>query len=318
MKRCPNCNSKNRNGAVRCKRCGRTFPDPVDAAGVSDASALTGAPTPPSPTAPPPALLDPVVILISVVVGVVVGAAALAWFIMYPSPPRPQPVSEMLRVEKKLLEGQLSEHRHEVSRLRALVAEKTEQLRRAGPSASGDLAAEKRRAAALEVRLAAVQATLDQEVRGGQLLAKQLAEAKRGNDSLRKQQREYARSVSDLVSRERQRVAQQITERDKRLAEARRENDLLRAQLRDRPVPAPAKPIQGKVTKVVNAGAAAQLNVGSADGVTIGMRFFLYRGGDVVAYLGVNEVADHACTGELTNFRTPAPGDRASTSLELN
>ena len=226
----------------------------------------------------------------------------------------------MLRAEKKLLAGQLAVHRRQVDQLRARVEALQEQIdRQQGDSAAAEeLAAEKRRVVALSGRLTALQETLDGEAKTRQLLAKQVAEGKRQRDLLQKQLRESESSILGL-KRERERAAQLSEDTGRLLAAARGEIEQLKIQLRVRPVPAPAKVIEGKVTKVIEGGTAAQLSVGSADGVTIGMRFFLYRGSDFVGYLGVSEVADHGCAGELTRFETsPQPGDRASTTLELN
>ena len=61
----------------------------------------------------------------------------------------------------------------------------------------------------------------------------------------------------------------------------------------------------------------AQLNVGSADGVTAGMRFHIFRGDKLVGELEVAEVDASSAAGVLSDVQmTPKRGDKATTSLK--
>lgn len=65
-------------------------------------------------------------------------------------------------------------------------------------------------------------------------------------------------------------------------------------------------------------GQLAELNVGSADGVSAGMEFTVYRGADYVATLVIEEVAAEASAGTLQNRRMAVQvGDRAATELAV-
>jgi len=81
------------------------------------------------------------------------------------------------------------------------------------------------------------------------------------------------------------------------------------------PVATAGPKIEGSVTAVkVN---IASLNVGLADGVKKDMEFIIYRGGDFVAHLRVADVYPSTCAGIITRAqRDVRKGDKASTSVD--
>lgn len=81
------------------------------------------------------------------------------------------------------------------------------------------------------------------------------------------------------------------------------------------PVVTAGPKIEGSVTAVkVN---IASLNVGLADGVKQDMEFIIYRGGDFVAHLKVADVYPSTCAGIITRAqRDVRKGDKASTSMD--
>jgi hypothetical protein len=81
------------------------------------------------------------------------------------------------------------------------------------------------------------------------------------------------------------------------------------------PAAATGNRIEGTITAVRSN--LAQLNVGSADGVTKGTTFILYRNGEYVDDLSVDDVDANSSAGVLVNVRrTPQVGDKASTSMQ--
>jgi len=87
----------------------------------------------------------------------------------------------------------------------------------------------------------------------------------------------------------------------------------------------PIKPIAPKVTTVVTPkteatinttvrtvrGELASIGIGSADGVTAGMKLLISRGNDYVATLVISQVEKGQAAGELVNIKTkPRSGDR--------
>lgn len=81
------------------------------------------------------------------------------------------------------------------------------------------------------------------------------------------------------------------------------------------PIATAGPKIEGSVTAVkVN---IASLNVGLADGVKKEMEFIIYRGGDFVANLKVADVYPSTCAGMITRAqRDVRKGDKASTSVD--
>ena len=60
----------------------------------------------------------------------------------------------------------------------------------------------------------------------------------------------------------------------------------------------------------------ASINVGSAQGVTKGMRFIIYRDGNLVGYLDIQEVGANTAAGYITQQqRAPMIGDRVTNRL---
>jgi predicted nucleic acid-binding Zn-ribbon protein len=82
-------------------------------------------------------------------------------------------------------------------------------------------------------------------------------------------------------------------------------------------IPRQAAKIEGTVTAVIPDQHLAQLNVGSASGVTAGMKFILYRGADLVGWLTINQVDPSSSAGTLTYEKlAPKQGDKATTTLK--
>jgi len=67
------------------------------------------------------------------------------------------------------------------------------------------------------------------------------------------------------------------------------------------PAAPPAVPIRGQILKVD--GSVASISVGSADGVTEGMSFVIYRGADYLGKLRVTDVEPNRSGGDLTLVR---------------
>jgi chromosome segregation ATPase len=79
--------------------------------------------------------------------------------------------------------------------------------------------------------------------------------------------------------------------------------------------PQAAVKIDGSVTAVN--GGVAQINLGSTSGVKKGMKFFVYRNDNFVAYLQIEEVDAGRAAGVITDAkRDVRQGDKVSTSLE--
>lgn len=79
--------------------------------------------------------------------------------------------------------------------------------------------------------------------------------------------------------------------------------------------PQAAVDINGSVTAVDRG--VAQINLGSTSGVKKGMKFFVYRNDNFVAYLQIEEVDAGQAAGVITNAkRDVRQGDKVSTSLE--
>ena len=77
------------------------------------------------------------------------------------------------------------------------------------------------------------------------------------------------------------------------------------------------RPIEATVMTVRPTDNLASLNVGQADGVKVGSRFYLYRGDKLVGELDVQEVDANVSAGLLTNVQMPPQkGDKATNSLK--
>ncbi len=168
--------------------------------------------------------------------------------------------------------------------------------------------------------LAGLQATHDKNVEMLQLTQQQLTQARQDlqgiNTQLTQQEQMLADTRLELeqASRLLRLRQEQLTAASERVRELEARGGTAAS---DRPAQ-PASRIEGTLTAVDPNNNLAQINVGSADGVTKGTRFILYRGGEFVGHLDVQEVHATQAAGILTEVvKTPMAGDKATTRLTL-
>ncbi len=158
---------------------------------------------------------------------------------------------------------------------------------------------------------AATQAQLDSQIKVGLQLRAQLD---RQDQDLKEMDRNVERATAAAKD-----SAEKLAARDARIVD-------LESQLAagvgaavagggGQPVQAAAA-IKGRIVAVRVDKNVARLNVGSADGVTDGMQFILYRDNELVGQLVVAAIDANSCAGTLMNLQgTPQQGDWATTSL---
>jgi len=183
------------------------------------------------------------------------------------------------------------------------------------------------RLAAKDSQIAAFERTYAEQVKMTALLTEHVAARNKENMAMKEQLQLQQRTLRER-ERELERTVAQLRATAEQLVEARatieklvKENAQLRGGAAGTGSPAkpkPAKPIMGRVTAVDVEHNVAQLNVGSAAGVTKNMRFILYRGASFVGYFVVSEVESAICAGVLKDLQMPPrAGDRATTRLSM-
>ncbi len=181
--------------------------------------------------------------------------------------------------------------------------------------------------AAMHSQISALERTYAEQAKMMALLTEQMAARDKGKmgqteqlllqqRTLLERERELERSMQQLVS-----VAEQLAKARIAIEKLTKENAALRAggaRAGSPAEPKPPKVIEGRVTAVSLEHNVAQLNVGSAAGVTKNMQFILYRGASFVGYFVVSDMDKAACAGVLKDLQMPPrAGDRATTRLAL-
>ncbi len=155
------------------------------------------------------------------------------------------------------------------------------------------------------------------------ILTSQLDEAREKISTLQ----EELRHTEDTL-KEKQALADKLEKNVRflreRIAELNEQNSNLRDQLAAggvekpggaAPAPTPSVEISGTITAVKDN--TASINVGSAKGVRDKMEMIIYRGGNLVGYLRIEEVNTTSAAGIIFNKQLqPMQGDKVTTSLD--
>ena len=175
----------------------------------------------------------------------------------------------------------------------------------------------------LNANLKALEISLASEVRLNKELSAQLRAQRDKNIAQANELRDAQQRNSELVARneelerEARLLRQQAAQRKLEVAQLEEKIRKLEAggaKPVEAPIPAGPK-IEATVTAVENN--VVGLNVGAASGVKKGMRFYIYRGEEFVAYVRVEEVLASSCAGIIEDPRLEVQqGDKATTSLE--
>ncbi len=175
----------------------------------------------------------------------------------------------------------------------------------------------------IKLKLANLSQTAELNVKRRQLLSDQLEKTRTKLAELQQE----ARNTEDLLKESRTRVERlekQVRFMKERNAELNEQNADLRDQLaargveeagEEKPAPMPPAQISGTITAIK--GNTASINVGSAKGVKDKMELIIYRGGNLVGYLRIEEVDTTSAAGIVFNKQLdPMQGDKVTTSLE--
>jgi cell shape-determining protein MreC len=176
----------------------------------------------------------------------------------------------------------------------------------------------------LATQLAGLNASLKSEIDQGVQLSTHLADARKTND---KQAEEIIRLNSELRDRmaENQRLTAAERVRVERIHELDEQVTELQSQLSKAGISPGAKPettvavgtdarITGEITIV--RGNLASINIGSAHGVVKGMEMTIYRGGQFVGTVRIEDVSVRTSAGVITQKHlTPVRGDKVTNRL---
>ena len=210
--------------------------------------------------------------------------------------------------------AELNDLRHEMS----MTVNKLESDLRSQKSSTADFSAKLDRSTANETQL---QKTLDIEVRRRVVLSGHLDIARTENNRLRSATRRLEDQFKERQS-EVERLGKvnewlrfQLAERDERIKQL---EEIIASgvgkkkqvvEVKDTPK------IEGTITTV--RGDLAGINIGSAKGVTSGMKLIIYRGSQFVAHLRVQEVGIDEAAGTIFDKRlAPLKGDKVTTTLQ--
>ncbi len=194
------------------------------------------------------------------------------------------------------------------------------------------LAAEKEANAGMQARLGSVEGhlmTIEKGLTAQRQRNEALAKSLEGERNEKHELASRIRGLSDELSKlkiERERSDRELEYVNRLLEDAEERNRALVEQLRtgaggvaatsasadvSRSIDIPA--VSGTVTGV--RGELASINIGSAKGVTNGMELMIFRGGDFVAYLQVQDVQASSAAGIVVKKRLdPIVGDKVETA----
>ncbi|MCD6304465.1 MAG: hypothetical protein J7M21_05835 [Planctomycetes bacterium] len=171
-------------------------------------------------------------------------------------------------------------------------------------------------------RLAELQLNVDEMSKRNERLLAQLDDSRKTIDDLQKTNRQSVVAITELRSKleREQRVVhalqRQLQDRDERIAELEKRVDQLLAGAvpgKQGP-PVAAANIAGTITAVQ--GELASINVGAAQGVTKGLKLYIYRNANFVGYLRVDEVDEGEAAGTIIDKQLdPMPGDKVTNDL---
>lgn len=176
----------------------------------------------------------------------------------------------------------------------------------------------------MDIHLVTIEKRLETQLERNDALSKTL-------ETERTEKHELAgriRGLSDELSKmkiERERTDRELEYVNRLLEDAEERNRTLVEQIRtrqggysaptastDRPRSVQAPAVAGTITGL--RGELASINVGSAKGVQNGMEMMIYRGGDFVAYLQVQDVQASTAAGIIVKKRLdPMVGDKVET-----
>lgn len=175
----------------------------------------------------------------------------------------------------------------------------------------------------LKASVAGLNASLEKQTAMQDLLQTQLADARKTLQTLNDQYRQLEQANNDLTLNYEQTtmalrvLREQAAEKDRKISQLESAVAKSGGKVESS---APAQVSTGqKIEATVDAvkGNLASINVGSADGVTQGSKFILYRGSEYVGDLSIAQVDVNSSAGTLSNLqRTPQQGDKATTSLK--
>jgi chromosome segregation ATPase len=171
-------------------------------------------------------------------------------------------------------------------------------------------------------RLAELQINVDSMAKRNEKLAEQLDEARKSIASLQKVNRDAIAEITQtrgkLERSERvvQALQSQLRDRDERIQELEKIAVTAHAAPGEaKAAPVPTSTVAGAITSV--RGELASINVGSAQGVTRGLKLTIYRGANFVGYLRVDEVDEGEAAGTITDKQLdPLVGDKVTTAVQ--
>lgn len=164
--------------------------------------------------------------------------------------------------------------------------------------------------------------TVDAMKSRNEKLTEQLDEARKAIASLQKVNRDAIAEITQVRGKlERsERVVQalqsQLRDRDERIVELEKIASTAHAAPGEtKAAPPSSATVAGAITSV--RGELASINVGSAQGVTRGLKLTIYRGANFVGYLRVDEVDEGEAAGTITDKQLdPTVGDKVTTAVQ--
>jgi hypothetical protein len=164
--------------------------------------------------------------------------------------------------------------------------------------------------------------TVDAMKSRNEKLTEQLDEARKSIASLQKVNRDAIAEITQVRGKlERsERVVQalqsQLRDRDERIVELEKIASTAHTTPGEtKAAPPSSATVAGAITSV--RGELASINVGSAQGVTRGLKLTIYRGANFVGYLRVDEVDEGEAAGTITDKQLdPTVGDKVTTAVQ--
>ena len=187
-----------------------------------------------------------------------------------------------------------------------------------------DLGSATNRGALLDTTVAGLKDTLQTQQKINTTLDQQLGQERKLNVQLMDQSQDLQQALAERslnlnnAMEAVKMLRDQLADRDRTIEDLRQARATGAAPGQTATTVSPATPIKGEI-KLLDDG-LAMINVGSADGVTEGMRFTIYRTtadkAEFIGYLSVSTVYPDRAAGVLSELqKAPQVGDKATTKL---